>query len=158
MRQYYSYYVYCGYSSRCIRYTKTLTSLQKHSVMRPVKLASMSDPYSLRYASRQQLGTLYRTTYYSQRRCCTGYRSCNCQSCGLACISCSSGCCRKLKRCLVVSTMFITVVAVNLSQIYICMPILRHPQLFAVTVTQIIHALHRILVCVPLAGRDLTVI
>ena len=30
--------------------------------------------------------------------------------------------------------------------------------LFALTVTQIIHALHRILVCVPLAGLDLTVI
>ena len=89
-------------------------SLQKHSVMRPVKLAYMSDLFSRRYAYRQQLGTLYRTTYYSQRHCCTGYRSCNCQSCGLACISCSSGCCRKLKRCLAVSTKFITVVAIQL--------------------------------------------
>ena len=35
-RQFYSYYTRCGYSSRCIRYTKTY--LQKHSARRPCSI------------------------------------------------------------------------------------------------------------------------
>ena len=36
VRQYYSYYVRCGYNSRCPRYTKTY--LQKHSARRPCSI------------------------------------------------------------------------------------------------------------------------
>ena len=96
INQVYTVYSSCEWWSRCSRYARKLMQLTNfcrtdEHFIRWWKLAGFRTRY------RMVLVTRYRTDYLSQRRCCTGYQSCNCQSCSSGCQLCNSGCCRKLQ-------------------------------------------------------------